>query len=37
MLVSVGISPIVMGYVFWILELQFIILKLPSTTCRFNF
>ena len=34
---SVGGSPIVMGYVFMILELQFLVLKFPSNTCYFNF
>ena len=37
MSVSVGSSSTVMGYVFQILELQFIVLKLPSSTCHFNF
>ena len=31
---SVGSSPTVMGYVFRIHELQFILLKLPSNTCH---
>ena len=29
----VGCSPTIMGF-FWILELQFIVLKLPSNTCH---
>ena len=33
---SVGSSPTVMGYVFRILELQFMVLKLPSNMCQFN-
>ena len=33
---SVGSSRTIMGYVFRILELQFIILRLPSNTCLFN-
>ena len=37
MLVSVGSSPIFMDYVFQILELQFIVLKLPRNMCQFNF
>ena len=37
MYVSVGSSPIVMRYVFRTLELQSIILKLPSNTCHFIF
>ena len=37
MQVSVGSSSVVMGYVFRILELHFIVHKLPSNTCHFNF